>query len=226
MSYLRLRRGLLEDFRAGKRSALAEVYRAYLPRVTQALRRGVVVAASGRKVPGCASPDDLADALQEVFTRAFGREARMAYDGERDYAPYLAAIARNVVVSRHRRNGREVSVVDPGSLIDGAVGDRADDDDAEWLDARSLEITRAYVSSLEEPIRAVHNARYVEALSQRDTAKQLGLSRPKVRKLEDKLRRGLHRLLVQAGVGTTDHQDSTPEPQEQEGLWTRKTRTS
>src|SRR5215211_3930727 len=99
MSFLRSRPELLARFRAGERAVLAEVYREYLPRLRQLIRRGFVAAASGVRVPGAASPDDLADILQEVFTRAFKREARIAYDGSRDYWPYLAAIARNAVVS-------------------------------------------------------------------------------------------------------------------------------
>lgn len=103
MSYLRQSSRLLARFRDGDRDALEDVYRAYLPLMTTALRRGFVMSATCLRVPGCATIDDLADALQEVFARAFARTARMAYDGERDYAPYLATIARNVIVSRHRR---------------------------------------------------------------------------------------------------------------------------
>ncbi|NJK45534.1 MAG: sigma-70 family RNA polymerase sigma factor [Pleurocapsa sp. SU_196_0] len=50
-------------------------------------------------VPGVSTSDDLADAIQEVFSRAFSREARLAYDPTRDYAPYLCMVARNVVDS-------------------------------------------------------------------------------------------------------------------------------
>jgi RNA polymerase sigma-70 factor (ECF subfamily) len=203
MSYLRLRTDLLARFRGGEREALAEVYGAYLPRVRGLLRHGFTLKRSGLRVPGLTTPDDLADAAQEVFARAFKREARLAYDGLRDYAPYLAVIARNVMITEHRRSGRKLVLVDPLVLLEGERGDADPTQPLEaepWLDARSLEIARDYILHLDEPVRAVHTARYVQAVSQRDAARELGLSRPKVRKLEDKLRRGLAALLTQAGV--------------------------
>jgi RNA polymerase sigma-70 factor (ECF subfamily) len=177
------------------------------------------------RVPGVLNHDDLADTLQEIFVRAFKREARTAYDGRRDYWPYLAVIARNVVVSRHRRAGRELLGLDSAALGEGAVVDCIDEVGTPWLDPRSVAITQAYVANLPEPIRAVHSARYVQALSQRDAARQLGLSRPKVRKLEDKLRRGLRQLLEQAGLRLGERAaafDNTNEA----GPWTAKPRAS
>jgi RNA polymerase sigma factor (sigma-70 family) len=203
MSYLRSQTELLARFRGGEREALAEVYGAYLPRIRGLLRHGFTLKRSGLRVPGLTTSDDLADAAQEVFARAFKREARLAYDGRRDYAPYLTVIARNVMVTEHRRGGRRLVLVDPTVLLEGeqVEADPAQLLEAEpWLDARSLEIARDYISRLDEPVRAVHTARYVQEVSQRDAARELGLSRPKVRKLESKLRRGLAALLTQAGV--------------------------
>ncbi len=224
MSYLRQRPQLLQRFRCGDRDALEEVYRAYLPSVTTALRRGFTVSATGLRVPGCVKIEDLSDALQEVFSRAFARTARLAYDGERDYAPYLAAIARNAIVTRHRRTGRELLAFDPHSYGDSGVVEGPDVDVSDGLDPRALEVTRNYVSSLGEPLRSLHDARYVAALSQRDAAKQLGLSRPKVRKLEDRLRRGLEQLLMQTGLGRQHDDDSTGLGKR--GLWTGKARAN
>lgn len=199
MSYLRTRSDLLQRFRDGERSAMAEVYRAYLPRLTSLLQRGFVVRSSGLKVPPVSSADDRADGIQDVFARAFRHEARQAYDGERDYWPYLAMLARNVLVSHHRRRGRDLLGADSEASFDGESVEFDLDESKSWLEPRSLEITRQYVSTLPEPMRAVHAARYVQALSQRDAAQQLGLSRPKVRKLETRLRRELLGLLNRAG---------------------------
>jgi RNA polymerase sigma factor (sigma-70 family) len=220
MSFLRSRSELLVRFRAGEHGALGEVYRAYLPRLRQLIRRGFIGRQSGVRVPGATNPDDLADMLQEVFARAFKREARMAYDGERDYWPYLAVIARNTVVSRHRRVGREVLGLDGAEQNEQDLVE-APEDPSPWHDPRSLAIVQAYVSSLEEPMRAVHAARYVEALSQRDAAEKLGLSRPKVRKVEAKLRLGLLNLLIQAGL----HGSVTVAPAvDEQGEWTTRPR--
>ena len=225
MSYLRSNPDLLDAFRGGSREALADVYRAYLPRVAEFLQKGFVVASTGTTVRGCASPDDLADALQEVFTRAFAHKARAAYDGRRDYGPYLLTIARNVVIGRHRKVGRELLILDPMGLVVRETDDAASIDDREWLDPRSLEIARIYISTLEEPLRAVHAARYEQALSQRDTARQLGISRPKVRKVEEKLRCGLRALLIDAGLFVRSD-DAEPSSQDERKLWTTRPRTS
>ena len=166
MGYLRSRPDLLRRFRSGEREALAEVYRAYLPEVTQVLRRGFVVRSNGLRIPGCTNRQDLADVLQEVFIRTFKREAREAYDGQRDYGAYLATVARNVVIDRYRKGAREQLGIDPELLCTAEL--TAPDlvpDDAPWIDARSLEITRRYVADLEGPLREVHSARYVAALS-------------------------------------------------------------
>jgi RNA polymerase sigma-70 factor, ECF subfamily len=223
MSYLRSRPDLLRRFRSGEREALAEVYRAYLPGVTSVLRRGFVLRTSGLRVPGCLNREDLADALQDVFIRAFKREAREAYDGLRDYAPYLGIVARNVVIDRHRRAAREMLAIMP-ELVD-PVAPEFVPDDAPWIDCQSLEIARRYVAALEGPIRDVHSARYVAALSQRDAARELGLSRPKVRKLEERLRCELLRLLTQAGL-REDRLDDRAAQRSPKGGWTTKPRTS
>jgi RNA polymerase sigma-70 factor (ECF subfamily) len=226
MSYLRSRPDLLGRFRAGERDALAEVYRAYLPQVQQCLRRGFTIRATGMRVPGLSNRDDLADTLQEVFERAFKREARLAYDGLRDYAPYLLVIARNAIVSRYRKQGRELLGVDTAVLADGSVDVNAAEEEAPWFESRSIEITRAYVTTLEEPMRGVHQARYVQSLSQRDAAKELGLSRPKVRKLETKLRRELLSLLLRAGLRLDDDGDQPQRSGDGKGPWTQRPRVS
>lgn len=88
-----------------------------------------------------------------------------------------------------------------------------------------MAIAKAYVANLPEPIRAVHTARYVEALSQRDAAKHLGLSRPKVRKLEDKLRRELQRLLEEGELRLGERADSINDSNEAR-QWTPKPKPS
>lgn len=225
MSFLRLHPELLLRFRSGEREALAEVYRAYLPRLSKLIRRGFAVTTSGLTVPGVATPDDLADALQEVFTRAFQHDARNAYDGIRDYWPYLSVIARNLIVSRHRRESRELLAFDPSSLREDDVVEAAESV-TPWLDTDSLEIARTYVSALPEPIRAVHTARYVQALSQRDAAKQLGLSRPKLRKLENRLRSELRQLLIKAGLHAEGTAAATRVELDEHRTWTSRPRTN
>ena len=83
--------GLLQRFRTGERQALEAVYRAYVDSVARAvsgaLRRycGEALLGGWRGVAG-----ELPDLVQEVFTRAFEPDARLRFDGVRDFAPYLA----------------------------------------------------------------------------------------------------------------------------------------
>lgn len=110
-------------------------------------------------------------------------------------------------------------MLDEASVVPGP-----DVDATEGLDPRALQVTRDYVSSLAEPLRALHDARYVTALSQRDAAKQLGISRPKVRKLEVQLRHGLRQLLLRTGLAP-EHDPNT-EPTGKRGLWNGRARAN
>ena len=205
MSYLRTRPELLARFRDGEQAAHVEVYRAYIVHIDAWLRRGFP-GGSGARVPGLTNPADHADAVQEVFMRAFADEARLAYDGQRDYWSYLATVARNVVVDHYRRRGREVVVPgrdssDPADVLAWTAAPQAEDDPAHaYLDPRARAIVREYVAGLREPLRAVHHAIYVDRSFQLDAAKQLGLSRRKVQKLIERMKREVRALLDQAGI--------------------------
>src|SRR5262252_5101847 len=108
MTVFRGRADLLARFRAGDREALETVYRAYVDKVSEIVANGFRIAATGSAVPGLGRrPADLADAVQEIFLKAFSRNARTAFDGSREFGPYLATIARNVLTDRARRSGRE-----------------------------------------------------------------------------------------------------------------------
>jgi RNA polymerase sigma-70 factor, ECF subfamily len=48
------------------------------------------------------------DLVQDSFMRAFSPPARAAYDGIRDYGPYLLTIVRNTVADALRVRQREV----------------------------------------------------------------------------------------------------------------------
>ena len=187
------RQELLRSFRDGTRAALEEVYWAYVDRVEHVLRMGFVVAATGTHVPGAGQDHaERADLLQEVFARAFAPAARLAYDGIRDYAPYLDTIARNLLVDRARKRGREIPALD---VEQAAAPSPADTDDAPWADSQTMALVARYLEGLPEDLKVVHEARYVRCLSQRDAATALGISRQNLRTLEDRLRTGLRREL-------------------------------
>src|SRR5205807_2459423 len=69
-------RDLLERFRRGERSALEQVYWAYVTRVDRLVRR-LLHLHGGTRLVAAANVEDL---VQDSFTRAFSPSARQAYD--------------------------------------------------------------------------------------------------------------------------------------------------
>jgi RNA polymerase sigma-70 factor (ECF subfamily) len=171
------RAGLLPRFRRGERAALEEVYFAYIDLVAFVVRQSFHGAHA-------------ADLIQETFARAFAERARLAYDGLRPYRPFLLTICRNLVVDDGRKRGRELAVDDPPEPLPADGGH-----DPEWADAETVAVVERYVAGLEGKLRALYEERYVKDRSQNEAAAALGLTRQKVRTLEERLRRGLERAL-------------------------------
>jgi DNA-directed RNA polymerase specialized sigma24 family protein len=96
---------LLARFRADDEGARTKVYLMFVKRVEAWMRRGFPLR-SGKRVPGLRNDDDHAEAVQEVFLRAFEDQARLGYDGSVTYWTYLSAIARNVASDYYRRRHR------------------------------------------------------------------------------------------------------------------------
>jgi RNA polymerase sigma-70 factor (ECF subfamily) len=187
-------RELLEDFRRGERRALEQIYRAYVATVEGIVRSGFVLP-SGACVPGTSQdPADVADLVQETFTKAFSPRARAAFDGLRGFGPYLYAIVRNLLVDRARRRHREHPA--GGSVLD-RIAEQTMEPAAEepWLDPATAAIVERFVSALAPELRRVHDTRFVEGLSQRDAAAALGIGRQRLRTLERRLCEGLLRKL-------------------------------
>jgi RNA polymerase sigma-70 factor, ECF subfamily len=190
MTLFRDRPELLPAFRRGDRSALEAVYWAYVDRVERLIRGGWRTA-TGEHVaaPGSA---DVADLVQETFARAFTERARLAFDGLREFAPYLATIARNLLVDWARRRGREVTA-DIGDLP--STSDPGPDEEQPWADESTMKKVVDYIEGLPSELREIHTQRYLHGRSQRDAATALGISRQQLRTREQRLRDGLRRVL-------------------------------
>lgn len=99
----------LEAFRRGDRDLLDQVYRHYVGDVERMLRGGFTFTSQGDTIRfrGISAPFRLQEAIQDTFIKAFREQARHAYDGSRNYRPYLLAIARNLIIDDFRRRSLE-----------------------------------------------------------------------------------------------------------------------
>jgi RNA polymerase sigma-70 factor (ECF subfamily) len=197
-------RGLLDAFRRGERHALEEVYYRYVEEVDVLVRRGFITESAGHLfVPGVGDAQLERDLVQEVFARAFGEAARAAYDGLRPYRPYLLRIAKNLLVDRLRARSRDpvaAAVPDDGELaLDDLIEKNSPlpEPPAEPdLDFRRLsDLTRRFVDRQDPELRELVRLRFSEDLSQDDVAARMGITRRRVRTVEDNLYKQLKRFL-------------------------------
>jgi RNA polymerase sigma factor (sigma-70 family) len=178
----------VQGFRAGRPEVLADVYRAHVDEVERIVEQGFSRRGVRTRVRG-ATPVEVPDLVQEVFARAFRDSARRSFDCSRRYSPFLATIARNLVIDWMRR--RRIELALPDDLADP----RADDAECPWTDEAHLHVVEGYVASLPERLGSVFEQRYVLGRSQTAAAAALGITRQRLRTREDKLRAGLSRAL-------------------------------
>jgi RNA polymerase sigma-70 factor (ECF subfamily) len=190
----------LQGFRGGDSGALEAIYRQHAPAVATLLRRGFSFESEGvqRRFVGYASAFDLQDALHETFRLAFEPRAREGYDGLRPFGPWVAAIARNVVLRDFRRKERAFPRVDVhGTPEEGAVavqvtvGTGPTGPEAVVASERLRERVRAFVAGLPAADRELVRLRFEEGRSQRDVEALLGVGRQRIRTREAKLRAAL-----------------------------------
>jgi RNA polymerase sigma factor (sigma-70 family) len=188
-------RELLLAFREGRSDVLAQIYHALVDDVFRIAALGFVTR-NGAIRPE-RDPDEQRAIVQDVFVRAFSERARLAYDGLRPYRPYLLTIARNVMIDRARTRSTELArtteidvdaIIDANAPITGEI-----EESLEQQQLRSA--AAAYVQTLDEELRTFVRLRFDEELSQADTAARLGVTRRRVRTLEDRVLTGLRRFL-------------------------------
>jgi RNA polymerase sigma-70 factor (ECF subfamily) len=183
---------LLLAFREGKPAALERVYRFYVRPMDIYFR----AMARFAHTPELAQPSAIADLLQEIFMRAFSPNARQAYDGLRDFSPYLNTIARNCFIDAIRKRRKEI-LIGPGDLPLTAEDAPPED---EMYDPKVLAVLDAYLKQLPAELKGVYQQRFVLGLSQDQACKTLSVSRRTLRTAEEHLRRGLRKALLLAGV--------------------------
>jgi len=175
----------LQRFKAGERPFLEKVYFAYVDEVEAYVRH--FLAMYGRH--GCLAPD-VGDLVQEAFVRAFAEKARHAFDGQRDYGPFLGALTRNLMIDWARRRGREMPTEDLDRFPASAPPS-----EREWADPDTMAVVNVYIGELPPELREVHEWRYVQCRSQDETCSALAISRQTLRTREKHLRDGLRRRL-------------------------------
>jgi RNA polymerase sigma factor (sigma-70 family) len=181
---------LLPPFRRGERPALEAVYRRYVRLIETLLRQGTQAGGGRVFVSDTEMQKDL---VQDVFARAFGERARLAFDGLREYRPYLLTIARNILVDWARKR-KETLRPDIDELCEQMQHDQLEPE-AAWADPETVRQVEAYIKDLPAELRRLHTLRYDAGCSQDEVARQLGLSRQNVRTMESKLRSGLSAYL-------------------------------
>jgi len=150
-----LHAGWLERFHAGERDALESFYRDYYRAVDRSV--GAVLGGADRET-----------VVHEVFLRVISSaELRQRLSGGSP-AAWIAAIARNHAIDYRRRRGREVLGED------GAERAQPPRDGA--ADARML-LERFQKEVLPEKWRPVFETCFVRQMTQRDAARELGISR-------------------------------------------------
>lgn len=191
-------RPLLDGFRRGERAALSRVYFHYVDAVAMLARCGFVID-EGRRVPGAESADVERELIQESFARAFSPKGRQGYDGLRPYRPYLLRITKNLLIDRLRRRRPELSFDDPGAerlLEEAPLGSPPEASPEEALHFGTLaQAARVFLGEASPELRELVRLRFEDDLSQEDTAAKLGISRRKVRTLEEKAQQGLKKYL-------------------------------
>lgn len=194
-------RDLLDRFRRGARDALERVYYRYVADVATLARRGFTIESSGHAYVRGLDADGERELVQETFVKAFAEKARLAYDGVSPYRPYLLRITKNLMIDRYRAARHapveldEAGVGDIDRLLaanaDFAAGDERTD--LHWK--RLSTATNEYVAALDDESRQLIALRFVEELSQDDTALQMKCSRRRVRTVEDRVITGLRKSL-------------------------------
>jgi RNA polymerase sigma factor (sigma-70 family) len=183
--------GLLVAFREGKPEALSTVYRHYVRSVDGYLR----ALARRAGTPDLCQVSAVADLLQEVFIRAFSSNARLAYDGLRDFGPYLNTIARNCFIDTLRKRRIEVPLG-----IEELEAEESKSGDLDDYDPKIVAVLETYLRQLSDPEKRVYELRFELGRSQEAACEVLGMSRRSLRTSEERLRKGLRKALFMAGV--------------------------
>ena len=210
MTILNENRDLLDAFRRGEHEALTTVYHAYSDAVLRCLQTGFTDKHKGTFIRGVENINERLDLLQDIFLKAFSKNARESYDGIRPYRAFLLTIARNRLIDYWRAHAR--NPVAAGHDHSDGYGDdlpenihlQAEETDASEEDRifwqQCLEASDEFVSKQNVRHQQFIALRFREELPLLEVARQLKMSRWKARALEGKLQQNLEKHLRQKGL--------------------------
>lgn len=182
-------RGLLQRFRDGEPTALAEVFRAHTGPLTRMLR------AAHRR-----STLELENTVLEVFARAFEPRARLSYDGIRPYEAFLMGIARNVLLEQARSREAPAGVAEElEAQLEASTFDRPLGVDELMEDREVEQLLESFRAGLPEQDLRLYELRFTQGMAQEAAADALGLSRIQLRRREVQLKRALLEFLKEKG---------------------------
>jgi RNA polymerase sigma factor (sigma-70 family) len=176
------------------------VYDHYHPSVVELASRGFTFESGGAafRFRGAMNSADLFDLVHDVFTAVFEERARLGYSGTSPYGAYLAQVTRNRIISRLRADQR--MRLDAQEVADERLVEPPPSPEEELMARQSHEVVKAFLERQDDSVRALARLRFGDDLSQDQAAEALGLTRKKVRRLEDRLRRDLIKHLRRSGV--------------------------
>lgn len=238
--FLAKNKKLLDAFKRGDKAAMDVVYRHYQRGVTGFLRKGFTFR-SGTSYfyfRGIADPNELNNAVQEVFRRSFEDRARASYNGVNSFTNWVLAIARNMVINQFRN--REIAFSDyiaPTderghlTIMDDEVteefsgilyGQSTRSQDRVFENAELKELMDEFTGDLNDQDKQILALRFADGLGQAETAKVLGSTRMKVRTAESRLRNRLRAKLRKTGyidhypLGADADSKNLPQPLDDE----------
>jgi RNA polymerase sigma factor (sigma-70 family) len=167
---------------------MAAVYRSYLPLIRTVTTHGF------GNFKGFFDPVDRDDAVQNIFAVAFEERSRLRYNGIDPYGSFLRGIAHNVVrkmLDKKTRFDRR-----PDSLHEESTNA-----ETEYIKHETANLLRGFREQVtDEPDKTVLQRYFCDGTAEETLAKDLGITRHKVRKSIARLHSRMIKLLKSHGI--------------------------
>lgn len=167
---------------------MTAVYRTYLPLVRTMTTYGF------GNFKGFFDPTDRDDAVQNIFAVAFEERSRLRYNGIDAYGSFLRGLGKNVVRKmldkKTRFDRRPESMAAPDASVETGV-----------IQEETATILRAFRQSVTgEPDKTVLQRYFVDGVAEETLARDLSITRHKVRKSIASLHKRMLKLMKGHGI--------------------------